>query len=379
MSEKLTVAELLARSGRTPKVDADRPRRRRRSLEQGGVSVAELTGNIPVVKDEHLDAEDAEKVKAEEARKAEEAERQEAARKAEEARKADKKAEAEKKAAAEKKAEEERRLNAEREKAEREKAEREKAQREEAERRKAEDQRKQPLTKVATGATAAGGAAAGGAATPVGRRDEADTRQDKVAEKRSTAANAAQPGTSTKAPRPAAGAAAGTAGVAGAGAATAGATKLTDKPTAKTADVKTKDKDSAETRERVASEEKKRSGKSGKSNNAVALSDNEELRKLQEGLGEHEVLEYEDDRISWPAMIVQALLAVALGVGIFFGFSLLWDRMGTGIVLILALAVTLFLVGIVHAILRHKDKWILVLALVVGLVLTVGPRLILGM
>ncbi|WP_295642156.1 hypothetical protein [uncultured Corynebacterium sp.] len=360
MSEKLTVAELLARSGRTPKDAADRPRRRRRSLEQGGVSVAELTGNIPVVKDEHLDAEDAEKVKPEEERKAEESERQEAARKAE----ADKKAEAEKKAAAEKRAEEERRL----------KAEREKAEREEVERRKAEDQRKQPLTKVATGATAAGGAA-----TPVGKRDEADTRQDIVVEKWSTAANAAQPGTSTKAPRPAAGAAAGTAGVAGAGAATAGATKLTDKPTAKTVDVKTKDKGSAETREPVASEEKKRSGKSDKSNNAVALSDNEELRKLQEGLGEHEVLEYEDDRISWPAMIVQALLAVALGVGIFFGFSLLWDRMGTGIVLILALAVTLFLVGIVHAILRHKDKWILVLALVVGLVLTVGPRLILGM
>ena len=71
-------------------------------------------------------------------------------------------------------------------------------------------------------------------------------------------------------------------------------------------------------------------------------------------------------------MIVQALLAVALGVGIFFGFSLLWDRMGAGIVLVLALAVTLFLVGIVHAILRHKDKWILLLAFVVGLVLTMG-------
>lgn len=52
MSEEkqLTVAELLARAGR----DADsgekpKPRRRRRNLEEGGVSVAELTGSIPKV------------------------------------------------------------------------------------------------------------------------------------------------------------------------------------------------------------------------------------------------------------------------------------------------------------------------------------------
>ncbi|MBV7294536.1 hypothetical protein KRX51_01205 [Corynebacterium sp. TAE3-ERU12] len=41
--EKLTVAELMARAGKEPA--ADRPRRRRRSLEEGGVSVADLTGS----------------------------------------------------------------------------------------------------------------------------------------------------------------------------------------------------------------------------------------------------------------------------------------------------------------------------------------------
>lgn len=47
MSEKqLTVAELLARSGKKP---ADSSRRRRRSVEEGGISIAELTGNIPKV------------------------------------------------------------------------------------------------------------------------------------------------------------------------------------------------------------------------------------------------------------------------------------------------------------------------------------------
>lgn len=49
MSEegKVSVADLLARQG--GEQTTSRPRRRRRSLEEGGVSVAELTGNLPVV------------------------------------------------------------------------------------------------------------------------------------------------------------------------------------------------------------------------------------------------------------------------------------------------------------------------------------------
>ncbi|WP_426707707.1 hypothetical protein ACEN2D_04275 [Corynebacterium auriscanis] len=304
MSEKLTVAELLARSGRTPKDgEADRPRRRRRSLEHGGVSVAELTGNIPVVKDEHLEGEEGAEKPAEKA--------------------ATKPVEKPAAKVAEKSVE-----------------------------KPAAKVAEKPAAKVAEKPSAK--VAEKPAAKPV------EKPAAKVAEK---PVEAPQTGTATKAPRPAAGVAA-----AGAGAAS--------KPGAKT-----EGKVSAEARERVASKEKKLPEEKlpGTKNGSAPLSDNEEVRKLQAQLGEHEVLEYEDDRISWPAMIVQALLAVVLGVGVFFGFSMLWDRMGAGIVLILALAVTLFLVGIVHAILRHKDKWILLLAFIVGLVLTVGPRLILGM
>ncbi|GAB2502059.1 hypothetical protein CATRI_01560 [Corynebacterium atrinae] len=52
MSDKqLTVAELLARAAKEgPATDVPR-RRRRRSLEDGGISVAELTGSIPAVKE----------------------------------------------------------------------------------------------------------------------------------------------------------------------------------------------------------------------------------------------------------------------------------------------------------------------------------------
>ena len=57
MSEKLTVAELMARNGRKSADGADESsrRRRRRNLETGGVSVAELTGSIPVVTQKDVD------------------------------------------------------------------------------------------------------------------------------------------------------------------------------------------------------------------------------------------------------------------------------------------------------------------------------------
>lgn len=91
-----------------------------------------------------------------------------------------------------------------------------------------------------------------------------------------------------------------------------------------------------------------------------------------------EVLEYEDDSISWPALIAQAALAVLVGVLIFFGFTILWDKLGTILVLVMALVVTFVCVGIVHALLRHRDTLLLVLTFVVGIALTVGPRLIMS-
>lgn len=55
--KQLTVAELLARSGKNSSAgEQSRPRRRRRSLEDGGVSVAELTGSIPKVDTKPVEA-----------------------------------------------------------------------------------------------------------------------------------------------------------------------------------------------------------------------------------------------------------------------------------------------------------------------------------
>lgn len=93
----------------------------------------------------------------------------------------------------------------------------------------------------------------------------------------------------------------------------------------------------------------------------------------------NEVLEYEDDSVSWPALLAQSALAVIVGVLIFFGFTLLWDNLGTVMVLVMALVVTFVCVGVVHALLRHRDTLLLVLTFVVGIALTVGPRLIMSL
>lgn len=90
------------------------------------------------------------------------------------------------------------------------------------------------------------------------------------------------------------------------------------------------------------------------------------------------IVEYEDDAISWPALLGQTAIALVVGVVIFFGFTLLWDKLPTALVLIMAGVVTLVCVGVVHALLRHRHTLVLILAFIVGLVITLGPRLIMS-
>ncbi|MGP9758615.1 hypothetical protein [Corynebacterium sp. AOP12-C2-36] len=90
------------------------------------------------------------------------------------------------------------------------------------------------------------------------------------------------------------------------------------------------------------------------------------------------IVEYEDDAISWPALLGQTAIALVVGVVIFFGFTLLWDKLPTALVLAMAGVVTLVCVGVVHALLRHRHTLVLILAFIVGLVITLGPRLIMS-
>ena len=87
--------------------------------------------------------------------------------------------------------------------------------------------------------------------------------------------------------------------------------------------------------------------------------------------------DHEDEgRISIPILILEIILALAVGAGIFMGFEILWERFSTIITGALALIVTAVVVGVVHALLKKRDALILVLAAIVGLALTFGPMLI---
>ncbi|WP_080793263.1 hypothetical protein [Corynebacterium pacaense] len=83
--------------------------------------------------------------------------------------------------------------------------------------------------------------------------------------------------------------------------------------------------------------------------------------------------EEEEGRGSILSIILMALVGVVLGVLVFLGFQILWERLDRWIVSILAIAVTLGGVGVIHALRTSRDGFSMVLAALVGLVMTFGP------
>ena len=90
-----------------------------------------------------------------------------------------------------------------------------------------------------------------------------------------------------------------------------------------------------------------------------------------------ELDEAEDDgKLSAVSIVVLALVGIIIGAIVFKGFEVLWGRFDRIIVSILALVVTGAMVGIVHALRTARDAVSMSLAGVVGLILTFGPLLI---
>lgn len=90
-----------------------------------------------------------------------------------------------------------------------------------------------------------------------------------------------------------------------------------------------------------------------------------------------ELDEAEDDgKLSAVSIVVLALVGIIVGAIVFKGFEVLWGRFDRIIVSILALVVTGAMVGIVHALRTARDAVSMSLAGVVGLILTFGPLLI---
>ncbi|RAV32937.1 hypothetical protein [Corynebacterium heidelbergense] len=402
MSEKLTVAELLARNRREDADGAQPPRRRRhRSIEGGGISVAELTGSIPVVKTDEAGQAVAEKDQADSAAQQREPETPREAEPPRDSRDQQREPAAQSTAKREKPGERtavmrpvssapspsaaqtgqtpvvegddsgeastgliraRRRGKA----AQADGSSSAKAEKTWGDVAKLEDT--QRTDAVATDSAATEDAEDHGAARSADSR--AETRGPGLAARRvsreareeprgmgSDVAYVERDPAATAAP---AETAATPAPATNAGAETAG-TELTGVPTA--------DAEQDPTTEHGTTTDAEAT------DNGRPTSD---IAELEENLDDDEIIEYEDNTISWPALIGQAILAIAAGVGVFFAFNLLWASMPTWVVLLLALAVTLLLVGVVHVLLRHSHRVHLLLAFLVGLLLTLGPRFIQG-
>lgn len=343
---KLTVAELLARNnkarGEKESKKDNRSRRHRRSLDEGGISVAELTGNLKKVKASPAEAKhtsvsidedapvirspkSAEQAGADSAKKpaADPAAKPAAKRAAQPAAKA---AQTTKPAA-------------------------------------------RPTTKTAAASSATPAAAAPAAQKPAatGAAQDAakknqpsadDTaviqRVDKAGEAKPAAAKPAadtpaakkpaaekaraeKPKDDKRAKAAGAGAAAAGAGAAGAGAAAAAV------PASKKAGVA---KSAEET------------------GNLPKVEDNEDW------------VEEEHEKLNPVSILLMIVAGILLAIVIFKGFEILWDNFPRLVVAVLALCVTAIMVGVTHALRTARDGFSMFLAGFTGLVLTFGPLLL---
>ena len=339
---KLTVAELLARNnkarGEKESKKDNRSRRHRRSLDEGGISVAELTGNLKKVKASPAEAkhtsvsidEDApvirspksaeqagaEKASVDSAKKpaAEPAAKPAAKRAAQPAAKAA--AQSPDKPAAQKP----------------------------ADTRAAQDAAKknQPsaddtavIQRVDKAGEAKPAAAKSAADTPAAKKPAADKAR---AEKQGTAKPAAEkPKDDKRAKATGGGAAAAGAGAAGAGAAAAAV------PASKKAGVA---KSAEET------------------GNLPKVEDNEDW------------VEEEHEKLNPVSILLMIVAGILLAIVIFKGFEILWDNFPRLVVAVLALCVTAIMVGVTHALRTARDGFSMFLAGFTGLVLTFGPLLL---
>lgn len=344
---KLTVAELLARNnkarGEKESKKDNRSRRHRRSLDEGGISVAELTGNLKKVKASPAEAkhtsvsidEDAPVIRS--PKSAEQAGADSAKRPA-----ADPAAKPAAKRAAQPAAK--------------------------------AAQTTKPTTKTAAASSATPAAAAPAAQkpaatgtapdaakknqpsaddtaviqrvdkagdakpaadTPAAKKPDADKAR---AEKQGTAKPAAEkPKDDKRAKAAGAGAAAAGAGAAGAGAAAAAV------PASKKAGVA---KSAEET------------------GNLPKVEDNEDW------------VEEEHEKLNPVSILLMIVAGILLAIVIFKGFEILWDNFPRLVVAVLALCVTAIMVGVTHALRTARDGFSMFLAGFTGLVLTFGPLLL---
>lgn len=317
--QQLTVAELLARSGDgSGSGSSSRRRRHRRSLEEGGISVAELTGNMPRVREKPAESRHSSvpiDAPAEPARKASDdaekkaaAEKAEAEKKAAAEKRAAEKAEADKKAAEKAKAQ---KAEADKKAADKAAAEKKAAEQAEADKPAADKKVAKPENDKKTSGTAAAATATGAAGSAAATVAPSDSETGELARVEDTSDHT----TELQAVRD-------------------DADARTDRPT--------DDLDAADYED-------------------ADYDYDEDDEETSGGIG---------------SVIILAVLGIVVGAIVFLGFQQLWESgLSRILVAVLALTVTAVLVGVVHALRTARDGLSMGLAAVVGLLMTFGPYL----
>ena len=86
----------------------------------------------------------------------------------------------------------------------------------------------------------------------------------------------------------------------------------------------------------------------------------------------------DNQKVSVLSVVLMVIIAIAVGVGLFKGFEMLWANMSMIVTALLAVAATGAIVGIVHALRTERDGLSMVLAGAAGLAVTFGPLAIVG-
>ena len=353
---KLTVAELLARNnkarGEKESKKDNRSRRHRRSLDEGGISVAELTGNLKKVKASPAEAkhtsvsidEDAPVIRSPKSAEQAGAEKAVAGKAG---------ADSTKKPAADPAA----------------KPAAKRAAQPAAKAAQTTKPAARPTTKTAAASSATPAAqkpAATGAAPDAAKKNQPsadDTaviqRVDKAGEAKPAAAKSAADTPAAKKP------AADKARAEKQGTAKPAAEKPKDDKRAKAAGAGAAAAGAGAAAAAVPTSKKAGVAKSAEeTGNLPKVEDNEDW------------VEEEHEKLNPVSILLMIFAGILLAIVIFKGFEILWDNFPRLVVAVLALCVTAIMVGVTHALRTARDGFSMFLAGFTGLVLTFGPLLL---
>lgn len=112
------------------------------------------------------------------------------------------------------------------------------------------------------------------------------------------------------------------------------------------------------------------------SKKAGVAKDAEETGNLPKVEDDEGWIEEEHEKLNPVSILLMIVAGILLAIVIFKGFEILWDSFPRLVVAILALCVTAIMVGVTHALRTARDGFSMFLAGFTGLVLTFGPLLL---